>query len=146
MKPRIGVWNRQRVVEVADMPEWLEGLGEILIGGAMATRTAEEAPLGGLEEIEVTLLDDREMARVHGEFMDDPTPTDVITFDHGEILIGVETAVRQAAEFGEPLRRELLRYLVHGLLHLAGHRDGEESARETMHAEQERIVAGIELR
>ena len=43
---------------------------------------------------------------MHGEFFDDPSPTDVITFplgNYGEILVGVETAGRQAVEFGQPL-------------------------------------------
>ena len=63
--------------------------------------------------------------------------------DHGEIIISVETGTRQAEEHGEPVERELLRYLVHGLLHLAGHEDGEEEARAKMVAEQERIVARL---
>ena len=63
--------------------------------------------------------------------------------DHGEIIISVETGTRQAEEHGEPVERELLRYLVHGLLHLAGHEDGDAESRAMMIAEQERIVGRL---
>ena len=93
-----------------------------------------------IDLLEVSLVDDESIARVHGEFMDDPTPTDVITFPHGEILISVETAIRAAAEQGHPTEREVLLYVVHGLLHLNGHDDLSEPARTRMHQEQERIL------
>jgi probable rRNA maturation factor len=72
--------------------------------------------------------------------MDIEGPTDVITFHHGEIVIGTEVAKRQAEEYGEPLGREILRYFIHGLLHLAGHEDAEDSERKAMETAQERIV------
>jgi len=75
--------------------------------------------------------------------MDIEGPTDVITFHHGEIVIGAEVAERQAAEYDEPLAREILRYMVHGLLHLAGHEDGHSDERAVMEAAQETIVARL---
>lgn len=102
-----------------------------------------DCPLHDLSELEVTLLSDAEIAVVHGEFLDDPTATDVITFDHGEILISVETAARQALDLGQgqPVEREIALYLVHGLLHLAGWDDHQPEAAATMAQEQERILA-----
>jgi probable rRNA maturation factor len=91
----------------------------------------------------VALVDDETSDRVHREFMDIEGPTDVITFHHGEIVIGAAVAERQAAAYDEPLAREILRYLVHGLLHLAGHEDAEPAAREAMEAVQEEIVARL---
>jgi probable rRNA maturation factor len=70
-------------------------------------------------------------------------PTDVITFHHGEIVIGAEVALRQAADYDEPLAREILRYLVHGLLHLAGHEDAETNERQRMESAQESIVNAL---
>jgi len=70
-------------------------------------------------------------------------PTDVITFHHGEIVIGAQVAQRQASEFNEPLAREILRYLVHGLLHLAGHEDSDPGERRTMETAQETIVTQL---
>jgi probable rRNA maturation factor len=75
--------------------------------------------------------------------MGDPTPTDVITFHHGEIIISLDTAQRQAAENGEPYEREVTRYIVHGLLHLAGWDDREESGRREMHKVQETILRAL---
>ncbi len=88
-------------------------------------------------------MTDDEIARVHGEYLDDPTPTDVITFHHGEILISADTAVRVAGELGQPADREALLYLIHGLLHLNGHDDHEEESRDLMHARQEAILAVV---
>lgn len=107
------------------------------------TGDAEPALLRELETVEVSLIDDAAIAAVHGEFMDDPTPTDVITFQHGEILVSVETATRCAAEHGHAPEREALLYVIHGLLHLNGHDDLSEPARGTMHAAQERILATV---
>ena len=70
-------------------------------------------------------------------------PTDVITFQHGEICISVETALRQAAAFGTSLEHELRLYLVHGLLHLHGFDDRTPRGRARMKAVQEDIVAAI---
>lgn len=122
--------------------DWLEAAALRALPEALA-RGAAGCPLGGVAALDVALLDDAAMGAVHGRFLHDPEPTDVITFDHGEILIGVETARRQAAEHGEPLPRELLRYLVHGLLHLAGHDDREEPARAVMERLQEELVARL---
>lgn len=99
--------------------------------------------LPGLREVEVSLVTDDEIARVHGEYLHDPTPTDVITFHHGEILISADTAVRVAGELGQPADREALLYLIHGLLHLNGHDDHEEESRDLMHARQEAILAAV---
>ena len=96
--------------------------------------------------IAVTLLDDAAMARVHGEFLGDPTPTDVITFpyeDLGEILIGVETARQQGKDHGCELDRELALYLVHGILHLCGYHDHTESDQEVMNRLQEELLKTV---
>lgn len=122
---------------------WLTALEDI--GGraaemALAAAVDLENPLSHLATLEVAMVDDETSARVHMDFMEIPGATDVITFHHGEIVIGVEVAKRQAEEYGEPFGREILRYFIHGLLHLAGHEDGEKGDRETMEAAQEEIV------
>ena len=100
-----------------------------------------DSPLGQLQEIEISLIDDAEIGRVHGEFLDDPTPTDVITFDHGEILVSLETAERQARQHGCDFFEEVARYVVHGLLHLAGYEDASTVDRSRMVAVQEAVLA-----
>lgn len=142
MRPELIVGNNQAR---ADIPEaWLTALEK---GGALAARAiltahiaTPDAPLPEHECVEVALVDDETSARVHEQFMGIEGETDVITFHHGEIVIGVEVAVRQAAENGEPLLRELFRYIVHGLLHLAGHEDEDPADRTRMEEAQEALV------
>ena len=95
----------------------------------IASRYHARVKLPGV--VNVTLIDDAEIARVHAQFMDDPSPTDVITFpygEEGEILISVETAERQSAEYQVSFEREVALYLVHGPLHLGGYDDQDDAA------------------
>ena len=108
-------------------------------------RGGEDPVLPELTEVEVSLVDDATIAEVHGEFMDDPTPTDVITFHHGEILVSAETAAREGPEHGNSAEAETLLYIVHGLLHLNGHEDLADSDRNAMHRAQEEILARLLL-
>jgi len=93
-----------------------------------------------LEEIALVVVDDAEIARLHDAFLNDPTPTDVITFHHGEIVISQETAAREALARGISLEEELTRYAVHGVLHLIGYDDHEPEGHAAMHALQEDLV------
>lgn len=97
--------------------------------------------LSTLPAVEISIVDDETIAAVHAEFLNDPTPTDAITFPYGEILVSCDTARRYAAEHGLDAREELFRYMVHGLVHLHGYRDYEPRERETMFAVQEPLVA-----
>ncbi|MDP3852025.1 MAG: rRNA maturation RNase YbeY [Luteolibacter sp.] len=133
--------------ETTDIPEnWLTALEDVAHHAAalaLARAATADSPLHHLATLEVALVDDATSSRVHLDFMDIAGPTDVITFHHGEIVIGAEVARRQADEFGEPLAREILRYLIHGLLHLAGHEDADADERKTMESAQEAIVSQL---
>lgn len=144
MSLEIIIGNNQEAIEIPET--WLIAYEDIACEAAslaLARAAHPESPLSFLATIEVALVDDETSDRVHREFMDIEGETDVITFHHGEIVIGAEVAARQAAEYGEPLAREILRYFVHGLLHLAGHEDAEDDERAAMEAAQEEIVAGL---
>lgn len=112
---------------------------------ALEHAAEQDSPLALLGSIEVALVDDAMIDQVHRDFMNIEGATDVITFHHGEIVISAETALRQAAEYHEPPAREILRYLVHGLLHLAGHEDHTDTSRANMEAAQEAIVTQLWL-
>jgi len=88
----------------------------------------------------IFLTDDRSIAKLHSRFLGDERPTDVITFpcplhstttpsgsrmgeEVAEIIISLNTAIRQARERRIPLQWELTLLSVHGLLHLSGCRD-----------------------
>ncbi len=72
--------------------------------------------------------------------MNVPGATDVITFNHGEIVLSADTARRQALEHGETTDREIARYIVHGLLHLNGHEDADPDDAATMWRAQEHVL------
>jgi len=99
-----------------------------------------ESVLDQLGEIGIVLVSDRRIAALHDEFMSDPTPTDVITFLHGEIVISAETARREAKSRALPVPEEISRYAVHGLLHLAGWSDLGAGAAAEMRSVQEKIL------
>lgn len=104
-------------------------------------------------ELSVAFVGDAEIARVHGEFMDDPTVTDVITFPGdaprgaepfaGEIVVNVAQARREGPAHGHPARAELLLYLVHGWLHLAGYRDKKPAEARDMRAAETRALSAL---
>lgn len=144
MPLEIIIGNHQEAIEIP--VAWitaLEGVGEKASALALKAAAAQDSPLAHLATLEVALVDDETSSRVHQDFMEIEGPTDVITVHHGEIVIGTEVARRQAEEFGEPLGREILRYFIHGLLHLAGHEDRDPAEREAMEAAQEVIVAQL---
>ncbi|MFP4069555.1 MAG: rRNA maturation RNase YbeY [Verrucomicrobiota bacterium] len=112
--------------------------------------TSGSFPVAG-GELSVVFVTDEEIARIHRDFMDDPTPTDVITFpaDHemesaGEIIVSVDHAESRAAELAEPFSRELSLYLIHGWLHLAGYDDRNEADRAAMRQAEAQALAIID--
>jgi probable rRNA maturation factor len=62
---------------------------------------------------------------------------------HGEIFICIDDAIAQAKEFGTTWQSELVRYVVHGILHLLGYDDLEPVARKKMKREENRIVGEL---
>ena len=142
MSLEIIIGNNQQSTEIPE--SWLTALESVAHEAArlaLENAAEDDSPLFHLATLEVAIVDDATSDQVHRDFMNIEGPTDVITFHHGEIVIGAEVAERQAAEYDEPLPREILRYMVHGLLHLAGHEDGEPAERATMEAAQENIVS-----
>lgn len=127
----------------ARLLEWLQAGVNSRIGDILAAPGTEEPVLPGLETVEVSVVSDETIAEVHGEFLEDPTPTDVITFHHGEILVSEDTARREGPSHGKTFPEELLLYVIHGLLHLNGHVDGSEPERTEMHRRQEEILFHI---
>jgi probable rRNA maturation factor len=105
--------------------------------------TPDEATLSQLPLVEVSLVDDPTIADIHARFFDDPTPTDVITFQHGEIILSVDTAHREAAHRQLPFADEILLYLIHGLLHLHGYHDQDPPNHQLMADLQTQILSQI---
>lgn len=110
----------------------------------------------------IHLVGVRKMTRLNHRFLGHTGSTDVITFDHshpapgspspapggapvplpagihGEIFICVDEALSQARRFRSTWQAELVRYLVHGVLHLVGFDDTTPAARKAMKQEERR--------
>lgn len=98
-------------------------------------------------ELGVYFVGRKKMAELNEQFLGHEGATDVITFDysegqkvHGEIFICPDVALAQAKEFGTTPQMELLRYLVHGLLHLRGYDDRTAAKRAKMKRAEEKWV------
>ena len=111
--------------------------------------------------IGICLVTAPEMTRLNETFLKHKGSTDVITFDHsdpssqtpdpgpnihGEIFICVDEAVLQARMFGTSWQSEVVRYLVHGVLHLLGFDDSSAAARRKMKREENRLLREITRR
>lgn len=139
--PELIVYNHQDVIVLSDdLVERLESGGREAVPLTLDVAAAENSALSRLAEVEVSIIDDETIADVHLRFMNIPGATDVITFDHGEIHVSVETAKSQAVEFGNGFERELMLYIIHGLLHLAGHEDASDEGQALMVELQQRIL------
>jgi probable rRNA maturation factor len=135
-KMQIQVLNRQRKRRIPTQD--LTRFGTELLPRVRQVARSAELP----EQILVVLVSDRKIAQIHKQFMSIAGPTDVVTFQHGEIIISVDTAASQAAASGTSLLHELRLYLVHGLLHLAGYDDHSEEGFQEMCALQEAFASG----
>lgn len=98
-------------------------------------------------ELSLVFLTDPALARLHADFLDDATPTDVITFEGhpalgtaGEVCVSADMAATYARRHGRDFARELTLYLVHGWLHLAGYDDLQPAKKRRMRAAEARAM------
>jgi probable rRNA maturation factor len=136
--PDIFVRNRQRKIRI-NVAE-LQDFAAKAVRKSLQLRNEENTGLRRLDTVFVWLISDRRMASLHRKFMCQSGPTDVLTFQHGEIFISVETARRNARAFGSSLANELCLYIVHGLLHLHGFDDQTQAGAGEMEKIQKKIL------
>ncbi|MDR1456643.1 MAG: rRNA maturation RNase YbeY [Puniceicoccales bacterium] len=101
-------------------------------------------------ELSLAFLDNETMRVMHGEFLGDPAPTDVITFPGdpendfaGEICISAEYAMEYAEGHGVTLSEEITLYMIHGWLHLSelGDQTPEDAAK--MREEEAKMLQAL---
>lgn len=100
--------------------------------------------------VSLILTDDQSIHDLNRDYRKKDRPTDVISFAYrenpfpgieeeceelGDIYISIDTALRQAAEYGVSLHDEIKRLVIHGILHLLGF-DHELSPEEEQRMEQ----------
>lgn len=103
-------------------------------------------------QVSVGIVDDEQISQVHDEFMQDPTTTDVISFDLSdefedektfEMIVNADMAMRQSQKRGHAFQSELILYVLHGLLHNIGFDDIEEKDFELMHKTEDEILQSL---
>lgn len=92
-----------------------------------------------ITEVDVVFVTPSVSGSVHAEFFNDPSPTDVMTFMHGELIICPAVAQKQRKIEGLSLEHELLTYMIHGILHLCGRDDQSDGDFNAMRKEQTRL-------
>lgn len=113
--------NRQRIVRLNTA--WLKRAAGLALERCSGISANGRDALRHFAEVAVALVSDTTISRLHSEFMGEPGPTDVLTFDHGEIIISAETAAANSARFGVAPEIEIALYTIHGFLHLNGFDD-----------------------
>lgn len=101
-----------------------------------------------LAEVNVTVVDGGTISRLNRRYLHHGGTTDVLSFDlsdsprgiSAEIILCGDVAVRQAKPLGCSPQRELMLYLVHGLLHLMGYDDSSVRGAAKMSARQDELV------
>jgi len=102
--------------------------------------------------LSVALLDDAAMSELHWRYRRRRGPTDVLSFDlrdegngslDGQIVLSAETARREGRRRRIAAKRELLLYLVHGILHLAGYDDGSPEQADRMHRKEDSLLSAL---
>ena len=103
-------------------------------------------------EISMTFVNPQEMEELHIKWMDEPGPTDVLSFPMdmpekrgdivtlGDIVIAPAVAAKQALEAGHSTEHEIYILATHGLLHILGYDHADPDEEKVMFALQEKIV------
>lgn len=132
--------------------------------------TAEKAALKVLEifslsdaEVSITVTDNENIHYLNKEYRHIDRPTDVLSFALqeaqeptvlsakkfalilGDIIISLEKATEQAAEYGHSLQREIAFLTVHGMLHLLGYDHMDEENRKKMQHEEKRVMEELNI-
>jgi probable rRNA maturation factor len=107
-------------------------------------------------EIGISIIGEAAMTQMNEGYLRHKGSTDVITFDYtepsrpkslsGEICVCLDEALAQAPRFRMTWQNELVRYIVHGILHLSGYDDKTAAARRKMKREEDRLLQQMSSR
>ena len=103
-----------------------------------------------LGDVSYIFVDDAEILRVNRQFLDHDYYTDIITFDYssgsvisGDLFISLDTVRTNAEGLGVAYDQELLRVIIHGILHLCGLKDKGPGERAQMEAAEDLALAKL---
>jgi probable rRNA maturation factor len=119
---------------------------------ALLTKSLVQLNLNPECEVNLVFVDENEMTELHIKWMDEPGPTDVLSFPMdmpesvgeavtlGDIVICPTVAARQAASAGHSVNHEIFILAAHGLLHILGYDHANPADEKVMFALQEKLV------
>lgn len=95
-------------------------------------------------QVSIVMVDDASIAKLHEKFLNDPEPTDVLSFLlerspavlEGEVVVSAEMALAVAPRYRHAAEDELLLYVIHGALHLVGYDDTTPRKRSVMRKQE----------
>ena len=101
-----------------------------------------------INNLEITFVNSAEIIRLNRKYLNHIHSTDIITFDYsnsnsvleGEILISFDDALNNSKRYKTPITKELLRLLIHGVLHLLGYNDVKNIERRAMKAKENLLL------
>jgi len=100
-----------------------------------------------VRELDVILVDDEYLRKLHHKYLNDNSYTDVMTFNltesgeiEAEIYISYDRAQFHAKQYQVPVEDEIARLICHGLLHLRGYDDGTPAKRQKMHQMENELL------
>ncbi|MFH1427056.1 MAG: rRNA maturation RNase YbeY [Patescibacteria group bacterium] len=88
-------------------------------------------------EISIAIVGDQAIKKLNKKYLGKNQVTDVLAFPGeenylGEIIINYSQIKKQAKEYNNTIKKELIHILIHGLLHLAGYSDKSKKGQEEM--------------
>jgi probable rRNA maturation factor len=134
--------NNQQQAQPVDRAQLKEAAKRVLAGEGIDNAS-----------ISLAVVDDANMHRLNRQYLQHDYPTDVLSFLlededdrlEGEIIISADYAAREAAHFGWTPQQEMLLYVIHGTLHLAGYDDLEPDLKTEMRAKEREYLATFGL-
>lgn len=102
-------------------------------------------------ECNIIFISDKRMKDLNGQYLHRWTTTDVLSFPlnenggeniEGEIYISLDQAKRQSKFYNVPIKKEIERLVIHGILHLIGYRDNTERERQEMTTLEDFYIQG----
>lgn len=98
--------------------------------------------------VNFVFTDDKSLLKINREFLHHDYLTDIITFDNkqgnelnGDIYISVDRVKENAPKYGRTFLEELHRVMVHGILHLIGHKDDTTTNKEAMRSAENKYLS-----
>lgn len=107
------------------------------------------------EELSIAFVDNKEITALNKKFLSHNEPTDVLSFPldderpphagsiSGEIVVSAQMALETADAMHTDVERELILYVIHGLLHLIGYDDTSKRKARVMHEREDKLLASF---